>query len=83
MRAAHLSALARLGQVEAVLSLDACDEDIELDAVSLFHDDHVRAQVQDAGARVVAHRVRHAGVAAPEPAAKEVDPSAAAKHLDR
>jgi len=79
----HLSALARLGQVEAVLGLDACDEDVELNAVSLLHDDHVRADIQDARARVVAHRVRHAGVAAPEPAAEDVDPDAAAKHLDR
>jgi len=77
----RLPALARLREVEAVLRVHARGEDVEVDAVRLLHDDHVRAHVQQASARVEAHRVRHGGVAAPEPATEDEDPSAAPNHL--
>lgn len=77
----RLPTLARLGEIEPILGVHARGKDVEVHAVGLLHDDRVRTHVQQAGARVEAHGVRHGGVAAPEPTAKDEDPSAAPNHL--
>ena len=79
--APRLPALALLREVEPVLRVHARSEDVEVDAVGLLHHDHVWAHVQEAGARVKAHGVRHGSVAAPEPTAKDEDALAAPNHL--